>query len=190
MSCVHNCIRIVFIVWNGSSLYSQVQAVTTVGAGNFSPPVIVELDGLSEDSDGSSEGSNSSSVVGIVVAVVIILLSVVGVLLAVCMYITWWVVAIYWLMQAWKPMYVQSSVCMCMYSEGYCTWCRKVPMAFVWHSADYYKKGLCFIMEPTRVLRQHSTRFFNSRAFQEGYGKRNMNQFKAVSFSLLVSVFA
>ena len=59
----------------------QIQAVTSVGAGNFSSPVIVELAGISETEP------KSSSVVGIVVAVIaifIIVLSIVGVFLIVC----------------------------------------------------------------------------------------------------------
>ena len=86
--CVHNCTYYIELC-SFSPLYSQVQAVTSVGAGDFSSPLIVELDGYSEDSDRSSEDSCSSSVVGILIAVIIILLGVVGVLLAVCVYIIW-----------------------------------------------------------------------------------------------------
>ena len=62
-------------------LYSQVQAVTSVGAGNFSSPVIVKLDGSSEP--------GSSSAVGIIVTVIIVMLSVVVAFLIICMYIIW-----------------------------------------------------------------------------------------------------
>ena len=62
-------------------LYTQIQAVTSVGAGNFSSPVIVELDGSSKP--------RSSSAVGLTVAVIIIILSIVVAFLIVCMYITW-----------------------------------------------------------------------------------------------------
>ena len=64
------------------SSYLQIQAVTSVGAGNFSSPVIVELDGSSEP--------RSSSAVGITVAVIIIMLSVVVAFLIICMYIIIW----------------------------------------------------------------------------------------------------
>ena len=62
-------------------LYSQIQAVTSVGAGNFSSPVIVKLHGSSEP--------RSSSAVGITVAVIITMLSVVMASLIIFIYIIW-----------------------------------------------------------------------------------------------------